>query len=69
LLSQREWKSLPFHPCSDPLNSRAVTSYLFPSSFIKYSFCCFSVAHKEFIKNLSMIEARTSVADGCLVGV
>jgi hypothetical protein len=64
LLSHREWKSLYFHPCSEPLNSMYVTNLLLRSSFCKYSFSSFSVAHFELAKNSLMIEAIISFSLG-----
>jgi hypothetical protein len=63
-MSQREWKSLASHPCSDPLNSRAVTSLLFPSSWNKNYFCFSSLTHPEFNNNWSIREATIWGEDG-----
>jgi hypothetical protein len=64
LLSHLSWKSLYFHPCSEPLYSMYVTNFLFPSSISKYSFSFFSVAHFELAKNSFMIEIRISLLVG-----
>ena len=46
LPSQREWKSLYFHPCIDPQKRRTVTNRLLPSNLCKYSLS-FCDAHFE----------------------
>ena len=60
LMSLLEWKSLNVYPCSDPLYRRVVMSLLLPRRDSKNNFYFSLVAHFDFGKNLSIIDASIS---------